>query len=224
MPDPLFQTILTLCGLNGLRKKGCHIFVKKIFDDPFHKKLPVLVILVPVMIRPSGLGSFLGKLDFRGCWGHWGCRGCWGQRGWRGFQGLEIHYCGLHFWPEVIWSWGPIIVHQHCMGGAVAHNWLLRSHQASFLTPKALYDARISNGLSFCLHAELQVCTNIELTLVFQYLQTFLLLDDQWIRAQILHHLDSHWHISHHIHHLGKNKANNPLRRIQLVFKSNQGP
>jgi hypothetical protein len=38
-----------------------------IFDDPFHKKLPVLVILVPVMIRPSGSGSFLGKLGFRGC-------------------------------------------------------------------------------------------------------------------------------------------------------------
>jgi hypothetical protein len=37
-----------------------------IFDDPFHKKLTVLVILVPVMIRPSGLGSFLGKLGFRG--------------------------------------------------------------------------------------------------------------------------------------------------------------
>ena len=29
-----------------------------IFDDPFHNKLPILVILVPVMIRLLGLGSF----------------------------------------------------------------------------------------------------------------------------------------------------------------------
>ena len=28
-----------------------------IFDDPFHIKGPVLVILVPGMIRPSGSGS-----------------------------------------------------------------------------------------------------------------------------------------------------------------------
>jgi hypothetical protein len=68
MPDALFETFLTSQGLNGLRQKGCHILVKNwIFDDPFHKKLPVLVILVPVMIRPSGSGSFLGKLGFRGC-------------------------------------------------------------------------------------------------------------------------------------------------------------
>jgi hypothetical protein len=25
-----------------------------IFDDPVHKKIPVMIILVPVMIRPSG--------------------------------------------------------------------------------------------------------------------------------------------------------------------------
>ena len=47
MPDPLFETFLTSCGLNGLRQKGCHILVKNwIFDDPFHKKLPELVVLV----------------------------------------------------------------------------------------------------------------------------------------------------------------------------------
>jgi hypothetical protein len=63
MPDPLFETFLNSWGLNGLRQKGCHILVKKrIFDDPFHKKLPVLVILVPVMIRLSGSGIF---------WGNW---------------------------------------------------------------------------------------------------------------------------------------------------------
>jgi hypothetical protein len=44
MPDPLFVKFLTSLGINGLRQKGCHILVKSwIFDDPFHKKLPVLV-------------------------------------------------------------------------------------------------------------------------------------------------------------------------------------
>ena len=63
MPDPLFETFLTTWGLNGLCQKGCHILVKNwIFDDPFHNKLPVLVILVPGIIRPSGSGSF---------WGNW---------------------------------------------------------------------------------------------------------------------------------------------------------
>ena len=72
MPDPLFEIFLTSCGLNGLHQKGCHILVKNwIFDDPFHK----LVILVPVMIRPSGSGSLLGKFGFRGYLGQWGCRG-----------------------------------------------------------------------------------------------------------------------------------------------------
>jgi hypothetical protein len=53
MPDPPFETFLTTHGLNGLHQKGCHILVKNwIFDDPFHKKLPVLVILVPAMITP----------------------------------------------------------------------------------------------------------------------------------------------------------------------------
>ena len=40
-------------------QEGCHILVKNlIFDDPFHKKLSVLVILVPVMIRKrlGGIG------------------------------------------------------------------------------------------------------------------------------------------------------------------------
>ena len=70
MPDPPFETFLTSCGLNGLCQKGCHILVKNwIFGDPFHKKLPAMVILVPVMIRPSESGGFLRKLDFRGCLG-----------------------------------------------------------------------------------------------------------------------------------------------------------
>ena len=61
MPDPPFETFLTSCGLSSLRQKGCHILVKNwIFDDPLHKKLPGLVILVPVMVRPSESGSFFG--------------------------------------------------------------------------------------------------------------------------------------------------------------------
>ena len=68
MPDPLFEIFLTSQGLNGLCLKGCHILVKNwIFDDPFHKKVPVLVNLVPLMIKSSGSGTFLGKLGFRGC-------------------------------------------------------------------------------------------------------------------------------------------------------------
>ena len=71
MPDQPFETCLTSRGLKGLRQRGCHILVKNwIFDDPFHKKLPVLVILVPVMIRPSRSGSFLRKLGIRGSLGH----------------------------------------------------------------------------------------------------------------------------------------------------------
>ena len=63
MPDPLFETFLTSHGLNGLRQKGHHILVKfgllMIYST---KKLPVLVILVPVMIRPSVSGSFGGEI------------------------------------------------------------------------------------------------------------------------------------------------------------------
>jgi hypothetical protein len=63
MHDPLFGTFLTSRGLSSLRQEGCHISVKNwIFDDPFHKKLPILVILVPVMIKPSGSGSFFGEI------------------------------------------------------------------------------------------------------------------------------------------------------------------
>ena len=83
---PHLKLFLSSCGLNGLCQKGCHTLVKNwIFYDPFHKELPVMIILVPVMIKPSGSGSFLRELDFRGCWGQWGCRGCWGQWGWRDF-------------------------------------------------------------------------------------------------------------------------------------------
>ena len=61
MPDPSFETFLTSCGLNGLCQKRCHVLVINwIFGDPFHKELPVMVILVSVMIR-SGSEFFLGN-------------------------------------------------------------------------------------------------------------------------------------------------------------------
>jgi hypothetical protein len=66
MPEPPLETFLISHGFNDLCQKVCH---NGIFDDPFHKKLPVSVILVPVMIRPSGSGSYLRKLGFRGCLG-----------------------------------------------------------------------------------------------------------------------------------------------------------
>ena len=59
--QPVFKKV-TLAGLNSLRQKGCQISVKNwIFDDPFTKKGPVLVILVPGMIQQSGSDSFLVK-------------------------------------------------------------------------------------------------------------------------------------------------------------------
>ena len=57
-----------------------------IFDDPFHKNGPVLVILVPGIIKPSGSVIFLMKW---GCWGHWGHWGCWGCRGHWGCKGSK---------------------------------------------------------------------------------------------------------------------------------------
>ena len=57
--QPLFKKVAS-AGLNSLRQKGYQILVKNwIFDDPFHKKEPLLVILVPRMIQPSGSLIFL---------------------------------------------------------------------------------------------------------------------------------------------------------------------
>ena len=50
---PFFKKVAST-GLNSLRQKGCQILVKNwTFDDPFHKKQQVLVILVPGTIRIS---------------------------------------------------------------------------------------------------------------------------------------------------------------------------
>jgi hypothetical protein len=46
-----FSKKIASAGLSSLRQKGYQISMKNwIFDDPFHKKGPVLVDLVPGMI------------------------------------------------------------------------------------------------------------------------------------------------------------------------------
>ena len=55
---PVFKKV-TYAGLNSLQQNWCHISVKvQIFDELFHKKWAILVILMPLMIKPSGPGSF----------------------------------------------------------------------------------------------------------------------------------------------------------------------
>ena len=59
--QPVFKKV-TSAGLNSLQQKGYQLLVKNwIFDDPIHKKGPVLVIWVPVMIQPSESVNFLMK-------------------------------------------------------------------------------------------------------------------------------------------------------------------
>ena len=57
------------CPQQPLTEKVLKSVKNWIIDDPFHKNGPVLVILVPGMIKPSGWVFFLIKW---GCWGHWG--------------------------------------------------------------------------------------------------------------------------------------------------------
>jgi hypothetical protein len=61
VPQPFFKKVTTT-GLSSLQQKGYHISVKNwIFDYLFNKKGPVLSLLVPGMIQPSGSGSFVVK-------------------------------------------------------------------------------------------------------------------------------------------------------------------
>ena len=56
------QMLVVLAGLNSLQQTGYQILLKQwIFDDPIHKKGPLLVILVPGIIQPSGSVIFLMK-------------------------------------------------------------------------------------------------------------------------------------------------------------------
>ena len=88
--QPIFKKV-ALAGLNSLQHKGYQILVKHwIFEEPFHKKGQLLVILVPGMSQPSGSVIFLMKWGCWGHWGHWGCWGCWGRWGCRGSKAWKI--------------------------------------------------------------------------------------------------------------------------------------
>ena len=53
-----------LARLNSLQQKVYRISLKIcFFDDLFHKEGPVLVILVPGMIQPSGSGSLFEEIE-----------------------------------------------------------------------------------------------------------------------------------------------------------------
>ena len=59
--QPVFKKVAS-AGLNSLRQKWYQILVKQwIFDDPCHKKGPLLVILVQGRIQPSGSVNVLMK-------------------------------------------------------------------------------------------------------------------------------------------------------------------
>ena len=62
----LIVTIIHNCYNHLLRYPSICYWI---FGDLFNKKWPMLVILVPLMIRQSGSYFFLRKLAFIGCWG-----------------------------------------------------------------------------------------------------------------------------------------------------------
>ena len=94
-----FQKSNIGCPQQPLTEKVLKSVKNWIFDDPFHKNGPVLVIFVPRIIEPSGLVNFLMKWGCWGHWGHWGrwgCKGhwghggCWGCRGHWGCRGSKV--------------------------------------------------------------------------------------------------------------------------------------
>ena len=85
-----FQKSNIGCPQQPLTEKVLKSVKNWIFDDPFHKNGPVLVILVPGIIEPSGSVHFLMKWGCWGHWGHWGCWGCWGHWGCRGSKAWKI--------------------------------------------------------------------------------------------------------------------------------------
>ena len=82
-----FQKSNISCPHQPLTEKVLKSVKNLIFDDPFRKNGPVLVILVPMIIKPSGSVNLLMKW---GCWGHWGHWGCWGSRGHWGCRGSKV--------------------------------------------------------------------------------------------------------------------------------------
>ena len=82
---------VTLAGLNSLRQKVYRISVKIwIFDELFHKRGTVLVILVPGMFQPPQSVMLLMKCGCKSYWGHGGCWGCGGHWGCRGSKVWKI--------------------------------------------------------------------------------------------------------------------------------------
>ena len=138
-----------------------------IFDDPFHKKGPVMVILVPGMIQPSQSVMFLMKWDCKGHWGHggcWGCRGHWGYRGskvwklttedFRVIQVLEFSFI-LMFWKNIdlVDSWNIILKFTTffvggCWGQLMLLFWKLVDETQMSTAPKATshHSSRISQS------------------------------------------------------------------------------
>ena len=94
-----------------------------IFDDPFHKNWPVLVILVPGIIQPSQSVKWLMQRDCKRHWGHggcWSCRGHWGCRGFKVWKIITKDFWviqvfkfsfNLMFWKKfaLVESWNIIL-------------------------------------------------------------------------------------------------------------------
>ena len=137
-------------------RNSANISKKLDFDDPFPKKRPVLVILVPGMIQPSQSVMFLMKWGCKGHWGHggrWGCRGHWGCRGskvwkittedFRVIQVLEFSFI-LMFWKNIdlVDSWNIILKFTTffvggCWGQLMLLFWKLVDETQMSTTPEA---------------------------------------------------------------------------------------
>ena len=136
---PVFKKVV-LAGLNSFWQNGYQILVKNwIFDDPFHKKGPLLVILVPGMIQPSGSVNFLMKW---GHWGHRGCWGCWGHWGCRGSKAWKISTEDFRVIQVIELSFISMFLGKKIFGGIVKYQVgfkqffclrLLRSAYVTFL-------------------------------------------------------------------------------------------
>ena len=149
---------MTLAGLNSLRQKEYQISVKNwIFDDLFHKKGLVLVILVLGMIQPSGWIKFLMKWGCWGHWGHWGCWGCrghwglWGSKVWKitteDFSVIQVLEFGftLMFWKKYflnheIWCWILVSFLSEAVEASLLicyflENWLMKLKFPNLLNP-----------------------------------------------------------------------------------------
>ena len=115
---------------NSLRHKVCQILVKNLpFDDSFHKKGQILVILVPGIMQQS---ESVNILMIWGCWGHWGCWGCWvhwccrGSKAWKitteDFR--VISFCLLFWNLHKIWIQESIDLNSVGFGQRCIIGWM----------------------------------------------------------------------------------------------------